>query len=330
MRRGDLRRQAKLLETHSHDDLGRQFGQGNTGRLAHEWDGPGCPGIHLQDIYDPILDRILDVHQAHHVQFLCQGPRVPFELFQNVRIQRNGRQDTRTVTAVDPCLLNMFHDPSDDRIPAIRYGIHIDFNGMLQEPVDQYRLTWGDLDGALHVIFQIGLVIHDFHGTPTQDKRGPHHHGISDLLGHLYGLLFVGGNPVVWLTQIQLFEETLEAFPVFGSVYTVRTRAQDMYTRFCQRHRDVQGCLAPELDDDTLRFFLLNDIQNILSGQRLKVEFVRGVIVCAHRLGVAVDHDALNPHLFQGKRGLDAAIVKFNALAYSVGTSAKNDHLPFL
>lgn len=57
----------------------------------------------------------------------------------------------------------------------------------------------------------------------------------------------------------------------------------------------LEGGLPTKLDDDALGPLLLNHIQHILNGQRLKVQPTAGVIVGGHSLWVAVHHDGLIP-----------------------------------
>ncbi len=77
-------------------------------------------------------------------------------------------------------------------------------------------------------------------------------------------------------------------------------------------------------DDADGRFFLI-DAQHIFGCQRLKIQFVRGIVIGRNSFWIAVDHDGFKTHLFQGKRRMDTAIVKFNALTNTVG-AAPEDH----
>ena len=65
--RGDSKTQFRKRSSQHH--LGGQLGQRDTDRLAHEGNGAGGPGIHLQDIQNAVLHGILNIHEAHHVQF---------------------------------------------------------------------------------------------------------------------------------------------------------------------------------------------------------------------------------------------------------------------
>ena len=92
-----------------------------------------------------------------------------------------------------------------------------------------------------------------------------------------------------------------------------------------KRHSEIERRLAAELDDDTVRLFTLGNIEHILKGKGFKIEFVRRIIVGAHRFRVAVHHNRFVPEVFQRKGGMDTAVVEFDALPYPV-RSAAEDH----
>ena len=84
---------------------------------------------------------------------------------------------------------------------------------------------------------------------------------------------------------------------------------------YCTTHDDVAAGLLLARDDR----------RDVLEGQRLEVQPIDGVVVGRHRLGVAVDHDGLEPLLAQRERGVAAAVVELDALPDAV-RSAAEDH----
>ncbi len=145
------------------------------------------------------------------------------------------------------------------------------------------------------------------------------------MLRHLLGLFERSGDAVLRLGQFQLLEQGLEFFPVFGDIDAFGSGADDGRPGLLQGHREVQGGLAAELDDHAVGFLPFHDVEHILQGQRLEVELVGGVVVGAHRLGVAVHHDRLVAELLQGEGRVDAAVVELYALPDPV-RSAAEDH----
>ena len=61
--------------------------------------------------------------------------------------------------------------------------------------------------------------------------------------------------------------------------------------------------------------------------ERLEVQPVGRVVVGRHGLGVAVDHDRLEPGLAQREAGVHAAVVELDALADPVRARPEDDHL---
>ena len=103
--------------------------------------------------------------------------------------------------------------------------------------------------------------------------------------------------------------------------------AHDAHAGLSQGHRQVQRGLAAELQDQALGVFRGHDVEDVLPGQGLEIELVRGVVVGGDRLGVGVDHDGLHPQLPQGEGGLAAAVVELDALADAVGAAAQDGDL---
>ncbi len=71
----------------------------------------------------------------------------------------------------------------------------------------------------------------------------------------------------------------------------------------------------------------VDDVADVLPGDRLEVQAVAGVVVGGDRLGVAVDHHRLVAGVVQGEAGLHAAVVELDALADPVGAGADDDDL---
>ncbi len=129
----------------------------------------------------------------------------------------------------------------------------------------------------------------------------------------------------------QPLDQFAELVPILGQVDGLGRRAQDRHTGGLQAVGQVERRLPAVLDDDAGQLsagpFALDNVEHILEGQRLEVEPVAGVVVGAHRLRVAVDHDRLVAQFLQGKAGMAAAVVELDALADAVGPAAQNDHL---
>ena len=62
------------------------------------------------------------------------------------------------------------------------------------------------------------------------------------------------------------------------------------------------------------RALVVDDVEHALGVERLEVEPRAGVVVGAHRLGVVVDDDGVEPHLANGPRCPHAAVVELDPL----------------
>ena len=91
--------------------------------------------------------------------------------------------------------------------------------------------------------------------------------------------------------------------------------------------RELERRLPAELHDGAHRLLAPRDLHHVLQRERLEVEAVRGVVVGGDRLGVAIDHDGLDPRRAQGEAGLHAAVVELHTLADAVGPRAEDEHL---
>ena len=103
-----------------------------------------------------------------------------------------------------------------------------------------------------------------------------------------------------------------------------RTRADDRHARPLQWLGQIEWRLPAKLHNHPDRFLLLVDVQYVLERQRLKKKFVRSIVIGRDGLGIGVDHDRLISQLFEGKRGMNAAIIELDALADAIRTAAEN------
>ncbi len=77
--------------------------------------------------------------------------------------------------------------------------------------------------------------------------------------------------------------------------HTTGSRQWVVLQRLLDGIGQLEGRLPSKLDDDALWPLLLNHIQHILNGQRLKVQPAAGVVVSRDSLRVAVHHDGFIP-----------------------------------
>ena len=94
-----------------------------------------------------------------------------------------------------------------------------------------------------------------------------------------------------------------------------------------ERHRQAQRRLTAELHDHAVGLLDVDDGHHVFERERLEVQAIGGVVVGRDRLGIAVDHDGLEPELAQRERRVHAAVVELDALADAVRTAAEDHDL---
>ena len=224
-------------------------------------------------------------------------------------------------------LLDVLHDAADDRRLAVADSVNVDLNGGVQEVVQQHRTVIGDQYGTAHVLLELFLGVDDLHGAAAQHIGRADHQRVADVPCNEDAFLEAAHRGVGRLLEPQAIDHLLEALAVLGPVDGVGTGANDGHTGRFQTTRQLQRCLAAKLDDDAVRVFGLHDLQNVLQGDRLKIEPVGGVVVGGDRLRVAVDHDGFIAVIAHGQNGMNAAVVELDALADAVGPTADDNDL---
>ena len=94
-----------------------------------------------------------------------------------------------------------------------------------------------------------------------------------------------------------------------------------------QRQRELERSLPAELNDHAVGLFPIDDIHHFFEGQRLEVKLIGGIVIGAHGLRIAIDHDRFVALFAQGKRRMHAAVVELDALADAVWPAAENHDL---
>src|SRR5262245_5710038 len=102
----------------------------------------------------------------------------------------------------------MLHDAADDDGPCrIGYRIDVEFEGVFEEAIDQYRSIVRHVHRARHVAIERALIEHDGHPTSAQHIRWTDDDGIADAIGHLARLIARHGCAAFRLVDRQLAEQ---------------------------------------------------------------------------------------------------------------------------
>ena len=228
-------------------------------------------------------------------------------------------------------LLDMLQDAGDEDRLAVGQRIDVDLDGIAEIGVDQHRIVARGLDRVAEIMGQRRGVMDDLHGAAAEHVRWPHDDRVADARGDRERLVDRPAGAVGRLTQAEALEQRLKALAVLGQIDGVGRRADDRHAGGLERIGEAQRRLAAELDDDAdqraARLLDARQLDDVLDGQRLEVEPIRGVVVGRDGLGVAVDHDRLDAGVGEAEGGVDAAIVELYALADAVRAAAQDDHL---
>jgi len=149
----------------------------------------------------------------------------------------------------------MLHDTADFGLLSIWNRVHVKFVGIFQKAVQEHGMLFGGRDGMLHVVFQGLGVVDDFHGPAAQNVWGSYDQWKPDAFADLYGPVNGCGGTILRMGNIQRIQQGPEAIPIFSQVDRIRWRPPDRHTGFFQGQGQLQGGLAAELNDDTIRLF---------------------------------------------------------------------------
>ena len=232
---------------------------------------------------------------------------------------------------MDPGFLDMLQDAGHRDVHAVADRVDIDLDRVAQIAVDQHRGRARHLHRGGDIKVELFGPVDDLHAAAAQHIGRAQQHRIADPLGDLDRFVARAGQAVGGLEQAQPVDQRGEPLAVFGQVDAVGRGAKDRHARRLQPRRKLERRLAAELHDDAEQLaallFLGDDREDVLLRQRLEIEPVGGFGIGRDRLGVAVDHDRLEPEVAQCEGRVTTAIVEFDPLPDAVGAAAKNDHL---
>ncbi len=304
--------------------------KGHAGGLGREGHRTAGARVQLDDQDLLVLDRKLDVEKAvdvHRKRKLAGN--VAHALHDGIG-EREGRPTARGVAGVDPALLDVLEDRAHVALGAVAEGVNVQLDGILQERVEVDGVVRRDARGLGHVGAKVVVVVDDRHATTAQHVARAHEQRVAnatrDLGGVLHGLCRRGGR----IGNLQAVEQAREAIAILGQVDGLGLGAHDGDARGLEPAGKVDGGLATQCHDDAHGLLDLDDVHDVLEGERLEVEAVGGVVVGRDGLGVAVDHDRLVALGLERVRGVNAAVVKLDALANAVGAGREDHHAGLL
>ena len=224
-------------------------------------------------------------------------------------------------------LLDMLQNAADVDLFAVAQGVDVGLDRTLQEAVKVHRVVGADARSLGHVITQMLGIVSDHHAAAAQHVARTHQQRVADVRGHGLGLLKRGGLARRRVHDAQLIEQSGEALAVLGKVDGIGLGAHNVHAALLEHARQLKRSLAAERHHDAVGSLNIDDIHDVLVGERLKVQAVRGVVVSRDGLGVAVDHDGLEAAGRQRVARVHAAVIELDTLTNAVGAGAQDHRL---
>ena len=224
-------------------------------------------------------------------------------------------------------LLNMLQDAADVDLFAVAQGIDIGLNRTLQEAIEVHRVVGANARGLGHVIAQMLGIVGDHHAAAAQHIARTHQKRIADVRGHGLGLLKRGGLARRRVHDAQLVEQSGEALAVLSKVDGVGLGTHDVDAALLEHARQFKRGLAAERHHDAVGALDIDNVHDVLVGERLKAQTVGRVIVGRDGLGIAVDHDGLEAAGRQRVARVHTAVIELDTLANAVGAGAQDHRL---
>ena len=228
---------------------------------------------------------------------------------------------------MDTGFLDMLQDAADVYLFAIAQGVDVGLDRTLQEAVQVHRVVGANARSLGHVIAQMLGIVGDHHAAAAQHIARTHQKRIADVRGHGLGLLKRGGLARRRVHDAQLVEQSGEALAVLGKIDGVGLGAHNVHAALLEHARQLKRSLAAERHHDAVGALDIDNVHDVLVGERLKVQAVRGVVVSRNGLGIAVDHDGLEAAGRQRVARVHAAVIELDTLANAVGAGAQDHRL---
>ena len=224
-------------------------------------------------------------------------------------------------------LFDMLQDAADVDLLAVAQGVDIRLDRTLQEAIEIHRVVRANARSLGHVIAQMLGIVGDHHAATAQHIARTHQQRVANVRGNGFGLLKRGGLARRRIHNAQLIEQGGKTLAVLGKIDGVGLGTHDVHAALLEHACQLKRGLAAERHYDAVGTLNVDNVHDVLVGERLKVQAVGRVVVGRDGLGIAVDHDGLKAAGRQRIARMHAAVVELNTLADTVGTGTQNHRL---
>ena len=221
----------------------------------------------------------------------------------------------------------MLQNAADVDLFAIAQGVDIGLDRALQEAVQIHRVVGANARSLGHVIAQMLGIVGDHHAAAAQHVARTHQQRVANMRGYDLGLLKRGGLARRRVHDAQLVEQSGEALAVLGKVDGIGLGAHDVHAALLEHARQLKRGLAAKRHHDAIGALNVDNVHDVLVGERLKVQAVGRVVVGRDGLGIAVDHDGLKAAGRQRVARVHAAVIELDTLSNAVGAGTQDHRL---
>ena len=166
--------------------------------------------------------------------------------------------------------LDVLQNAADVHVLAVAQGVQVAFHGAFQELVQVYRVVRGDGRRLGHVAGEPLIIVDDAHAPASEHVAGAHEQRVADLAGGGAGLIEPCGHGRARVGDVEGIEQRGEPVAVLGQIDGVRARAHDGHPGPFQSAGQLQRRLTAEGDHDAVGISRVDDVHDVLVGERLE------------------------------------------------------------
>ena len=209
--------------------------------------------------------------------------------------------------------LNVLHDAGDEHVRTVGDDVHLQLRAH-HVFIHEHGVVDALREDALHIRCDLVIVVDNLHVLAADDVRRAQQHGVAERLRGVQRLGQRLHAHALRARDVKLLEQGIKPLAVLGDVNALGRGAEDADAVAVERLRERDGGLAAEGDYDADGLLHVDDLQHVLSRERLEIQPVGGVVVRGDGLGVVVDDDDVVAHGLERPHAVDGRIVKLDAL----------------
>ena len=172
-----------------------------------------------------------------------------------------------------------------------------------------------DLIDDSNILFHILVADRDSHTLTAENVRRTNQNRISQSVCNFF-CFFCGKYSVsLWSWDLTLLQDSVKELSVLCCIYIFCRCSKDLNAHFHKSFCKFDSSLSAELYYCSVWLFDFYNIFHVLWSQRLKIQFVCNIKVCADCLRVVVNDDRLITFLGKSPGTVYGTKVKLNTLA---------------